>query len=110
MSPDDGWTVVARLGDFDPRGRKLVTLGNLEIALFRIGERVYAVNNRCPHRDGPLIRGFVEEGPAIRCPMHGWRYDLATGESERPARATVYPVRVDGDDVAIRVEPAEEAR
>jgi nitrite reductase (NADH) small subunit len=103
MSPDDGWVVVARLGDFDPRGRTLVRLGDREIALFRVAERVYAVNNRCPHRDGPLIRGFLEDGPAIRCPMHGWRYDLATGESDRPARATVYPVRVEGDRVSVRL-------
>jgi len=103
MSPDDGWVAVARLGDFDARGRLLVRLGDLEIALFRVAERVYAVNNRCPHRDGPLIRGFVEDGPTIRCPMHGWRYDLTTGASERPARATVYPVRVEDDRISILV-------
>jgi nitrite reductase (NADH) small subunit len=102
MSPDDAWVVAARLGELDDRGRKLVKLGALEVALFRVGERVYAVNNRCPHRDGPLIRGFLEDGPAIRCPMHGWRYDLATGESERPARATVYPVRIEGDRILVR--------
>jgi nitrite reductase (NADH) small subunit len=103
MSPDGGWVVVARLGDFDARGRKLVRLGDLQIALFRVDDRVYAVNNRCPHRDGPLIRGFLEDGPTIRCPMHGWRYDLATGESKRPARATVYPVRLEGDEISVCV-------
>jgi nitrite reductase/ring-hydroxylating ferredoxin subunit len=81
----------------------LVRLDDREIALFRVADRVYAVNNRCPHRDGPLIRGFLEDGPAIRCPMHGWRYDLATGESDRPARATVYPVRVEDDRVSVRL-------
>jgi nitrite reductase/ring-hydroxylating ferredoxin subunit len=39
----------------------------------------------------------------VRCPMHGWRYDLATGESDRPARAVVYPVRVDGDRISVLV-------
>jgi nitrite reductase/ring-hydroxylating ferredoxin subunit len=62
---------------------------------------VYAIRNRCPHRGGPLVRGFVETGPAVRCPMHGWRYDLVTGESDRPARATVYRVRVENDEVSI---------
>ena len=102
MSPDDGgWVAVARLADLEPRGRTLVRVGETEIALFRIDAQVYAIQNRCPHRNGPLIRGFVEAGPAVRCPMHGWCYDLATGESDRPARATVYPVRVDGDQISV---------
>jgi len=95
------WTAVGRLGDLDERGRALVRVQGTEIALFRVDERVYAIDNRCPHRAGPLIRGFVEPGPAVRCPMHGWRYDLATGVSDRPARATVYPVRVDGDQISV---------
>jgi len=84
-------------------GCRLVEVGTTEIALFLVDGRVYAVNNRCPHRGGPLIRGFVEAGPAIRCPMHGWRYDLATGASDRPARAMVYEVQVEGDEVAVLV-------
>ncbi len=104
MSPDaEGWVPVARLAELDDRGRALVRLGDTEIALFRVDDHVYAVHNRCPHRAGPLIRGYLEAGPAIRCPMHGWRYDLRTGESDRPARATVYPVRVVGDEISIRL-------
>jgi nitrite reductase (NADH) small subunit len=102
MSPDAaGWVAVARLADLGERGRALVRVGAAEIALFRVDERVYAIDNRCPHRAGPLIRGFVEPGPAVRCPMHGWRYDLGTGASDRPARATVYPVRVEGDEISV---------
>ena len=104
MSPDGAsWVAVARLGDLGERGRALVRVGTAEIALFRVDERVYAIDNRCPHRAGPLIRGFVEPGPAVRCPMHGWRYELATGASDRPARATVYPVRVEGDEISVLV-------
>ena len=104
MSPEAaGWVAVARLADLGERGRMLVAVGGTEIALLRVGDRVYAIQSRCPHRSGPLIRGYVEAGPAIRCPMHGWRYDLTTGESDRPARATVYPVRVDGDQISVLV-------
>lgn len=102
MSPDGpGWVTVARLAELAASGRALVTVQGNEIALFQVDGRLYAIANRCPHRAGPLIRGFVDPGPGIRCPMHGWRYDLATGESDRPARATVYPVRVEGDEVAV---------
>lgn len=102
MSPDaPGWVAVARLADLGERGRKVVQVGEVEIALFRVDERVFAIQNRCPHRSGPLIRGFLEPGPGIRCPMHGWRYDLATGACDRPAKATVYPVRVEGEEIAV---------
>jgi nitrite reductase (NADH) small subunit len=103
MLPEADWVPVARLADLGTGDRALVTVGGTEIALFRIAERVYAIQGHCPHRAGPLIRGFLEPGPAIRCPMHGWRYDLASGESDRPARAVVYPVRVDGDRISVLV-------
>ena len=103
MSPDAAsWVAVARLADLADRGRTLVRVADAEIALFQVDAQVFAIQNRCPHRGGPLIRGFVE-GAAIRCPMHGWRYDLSTGESDRPARATVYPVRIDGDEISVLV-------
>jgi nitrite reductase (NADH) small subunit len=104
MSPEPGgWVSVARLADLEPRGRTLVRVNDMEIALFRVGDRVYAIDNRCPHRSGPLIRGFLEDGPSIRCPMHGWRYDLATGACDRPAQATVFPVRLENDEIAVQV-------
>ena len=103
MSSDAGWVPVARLADLGDADRTLVRIGATEIALFRVDDRVYAIGNRCPHRAGPLIRGFLEAGPAVRCPMHGWRYDLSTGESDRPARASVYPVRIEGDRISVLV-------
>lgn len=104
MSPEAaGWVVAARLADLDGRDRTLAKVAGVEVALFRVGDAVFAVQNRCPHRQGPLVRGFLEPGPAIRCPMHGWRFDLRDGTSDRPARAVVYPVRVAGEQIEIRL-------
>lgn len=89
--------VEVELASLPPGSRRLVQAGDVEIALFNVDGRVYAVNNVCPHRGGPLVRGTLEaspEGPRLRCPMHGWPFLLATGESVRPGRATVYPVEV----------------
>ena len=80
----------------------LVTVDGTEVALFNVDGVLYAINNRCPHRNGPLIRGYVD-GRSIKCPMHGWRYDLATGRSERPATATVYSVSNDSDGIFIDI-------
>jgi len=67
--PDSGeWVPVARLLDWMPGTRALVHVNGTEIALFRVGERIYAIHNRCPHRSGPLVRGS-RGWPAISCPM-----------------------------------------
>lgn len=89
------WLDACPVDDLPPGGRKLVKLNGTEIALFNIGGTVYAIKNRCPHRSGPLIRGFTDDAGGIKCPMHGWRFDLQDGSSERPARAVVYPTKTE---------------
>lgn len=99
--------VVAPLREFPPGERRIVTAGSRSIGVFRIGDRFYAVRNRCPHQGGPLCLGriarwaassgpgdFRMEGEAclIACPWHGWEYDLETGQSflgpgEAPVKA-----------------------
>ena len=97
------WTEVCRLDEFPSSGRKLVKVNGIEIALFNIGGTVYAIKNRCPHRSGPLIRGFIDPPGGIKCPMHGWRFDLRDGSSERPAKATVYPVTIENGMLYLRL-------
>ena len=89
------WFEACPVNDLPPGGRKLIKLNGIDIALFHIGGTVFAIKNRCPHRSGPLIRGFTDDAGGIKCPMHGWRFDLRNGSSERPAQATVYPVKVE---------------
>ncbi len=105
--------VVARVDDFPPGERRIVSQGRRSIGVFRVGDRFYALNNHCPHLGGPLCRGRVQSslsstGPGeytvaaeetlIACPWHGWEYDMATGQSyfgpdEPPART--YEVSVE---------------
>jgi nitrite reductase/ring-hydroxylating ferredoxin subunit len=89
------WLAACPVNELPPGGRKLIKLNGIDIALFNIGGTVFAIKNRCPHRSGPLIRGFIDDAGGIKCPMHGWRFDLRNGSSERPAQATVYPVKVE---------------
>ena len=63
---------------------RLEIIDGKEVALFNVEGRLYAVGNRCPHRSGPLVQGKVETvpetgKPAVRCPIHGWLFDLKTG-------------------------------
>ncbi len=91
------WLEACPIDDLPPGSRKLVKLNGIDIALFNIGGTVFAIKNRCPHRSGPLIRGFTDAAGGVKCPMHGWRFDLRDGSSERPAQATIYPVKVENN-------------
>ena len=91
------WLEACSVTELPPGARKLVKLNSIDIALFNIGGTIFAIKNRCPHRSGPLIRGFTDNAGGIKCPMHGWRFDLRDGSSERPAQATVYPVKLENN-------------
>lgn len=88
-----------RTEDLPAGGSQCVTVDGKEVALFNVEGSLYAVGNRCPHRSGPLVRGRVETvpetgEPAIRCPIHGWLFDLKTGRCFTRAGASIptYPV------------------
>ena len=76
------------------QGKCFIVMGE-EVAVFRsrTGD-VSAVENRCPHRRGPLADGVIGGGKVI-CPLHGHKFDLSTGEgSERHECVRVFPVAV----------------
>lgn len=92
---------VARVSDLPVQLGQVVRLGELEVALFRLPSGdVYAVENRCPHKGGPLAEGIVCE-TSVFCPFHDWKINLATGCAEPPDEGCVrtFPVMVEGDQV-----------
>ncbi len=62
------------------RGKKVI-IENEEIALFKIGEEIFAVSNICPHQKFAKLHEGIFENGIITCPMHGWSYDVRTGNS-----------------------------
>jgi nitrite reductase (NADH) small subunit len=68
------------------------------IAVFRTrGGEVFATQGACPHRGGPLADGLVGDGVVV-CPLHEWRFDLASGATENgTCPLTVYPLTVDAN-------------
>lgn len=74
------------------------------IALANVGGRLYAVNNVCLHRGGPLGQGELT-GQTVTCPWHGWQYDVATGKALMNPSVGVesYPVELRGDDIYVDV-------
>jgi nitrite reductase/ring-hydroxylating ferredoxin subunit len=83
-----------------------VTVGDRAIAVFRIGDALYAIDARCSHQGGPLDRGTVDDR-TVTCPWHGSVFDLATGAALRgPAREPVRPyrARLEGDRLILESE------
>jgi glutamate synthase domain-containing protein 2/nitrite reductase/ring-hydroxylating ferredoxin subunit len=107
------WQPVCMLTDLEAgRGRE-VRVNGRPLALFLDDTTVYALEDRCPHREGQISAGHVEKGEAI-CPLHGWNFDLATGVSPYNPndRIAVYPVRVESGEVFVdadAVPPLPEA-
>jgi len=111
--------VVAAAREIPPGGRRLVQVQGRDIVVFNIGGEYFGLLNRCPHQGGNLSQGtliglvesrepgdyrYSRPGEILRCPWHGWEFDVRTGQSWcEPARvrATRYPVEVErGGDLA----------
>ena len=95
---------VARAQDVVENRGIAVAVGGRPIALFRVGGKVYAMDNTCPHRGGPMSEGFLE-GTRVACPWHGWSFDVCTGKhTMNPASSlATFPVSIEGEDVWITV-------
>jgi nitrite reductase/ring-hydroxylating ferredoxin subunit len=69
---------VCRVDQIEPGRARAVEVGGLRIAVFNDGGTFHALEGRCPHANGPLGHGWIEEGEAV-CPLHRWRFKLTTG-------------------------------
>jgi nitrite reductase/ring-hydroxylating ferredoxin subunit len=104
---------VAVVGEIPPSGRKIVEVAGRSIGIFNIDGEFFALRNRCPHEGGPLCAGtlcglvsselpgeyhYSRPGQILRCPWHGWEFDVRTGQSwfdPRKVRVRSYEVTVE---------------
>ena len=102
----EGFVRVASLAELrDGKGRR-VTVGEHEIALWRVNGTVYAVGNVCAHQHFSMIHEGTLEGLTVRCPMHGWEYSLENGKARGTGgRIPVFDVLLDGEFVLVSQEP-----
>ena len=93
------WLQIGHLNDIPPRGARCVTTPQGKIGIFRTADdQVFAIENRCPHKHGPLSEGIVH-GASVTCPLHNWVFDLATGQAlgADEGQVRTYPIDlVDG--------------
>lgn len=96
MKTDGRWVCVGSQSGIPIREGRMAEIAGHELAVFNLGERVVAVENRCPHRGGPLSDGMVA-GDSVVCPLHAWKVCFSTGSVLRPAEAacvSTYPTHI----------------
>jgi nitrite reductase (NADH) small subunit len=107
------WIRITSCENIPLREGRAVRVGDLEIAIFNLGERFLAVDNRCPHRGGPLADGIVS-GTSVVCPLHAWKIDLQCGAVTKPAGDSpclrTYRTRVEAGTVMIEAPQETEMR
>jgi 3-phenylpropionate/trans-cinnamate dioxygenase ferredoxin subunit len=99
---------VGPLDELPPGSMRLVPAGPLRtIGVYNCGGKLYAIEDRCSHDDGPLCEGdWDHEACVVVCPRHGSRFDLETGiPMSLPAFVAVptYPVSVEDGVVVVDV-------
>ena len=88
---------VCSASELEPGDRKLVEVGGISVGVFNVDGEYHALNNVCPHQLADLCEGpvtgtttsdevgefgeWVRDGEIIRCPWHGWEFEIESGES-----------------------------
>lgn len=100
----DTFVAVGQIADFTSGQGTMVVVNGRQVALFRLGDEFYALDNMCLHRGGPLCDGHIDN-TIVTCPWHGWSYEIKTGTMVQDPRVGVsrHDVRIDGDRVAVRL-------
>ncbi|MEM7777440.1 MAG: nitrite reductase small subunit NirD [Pseudomonadota bacterium] len=100
---DGAWIDIGNLADIPREGARVVKTPAGCIGVFRTADdRVFALEDRCPHKAGPLSQGIVHDAH-VTCPLHNWVISLETGlaQGADDGQVRTFPLRVDGDRILI---------
>ncbi len=99
------WIEITQLDEIPVLGSRVVKTDDMDIAIFRTSDdRIFAVKDACPHKQGPLSQGIVH-GTSVTCPLHSWKIDLASGEAlgADEGCTNVYDTKVENNMVYLRM-------
>jgi nitrite reductase (NADH) small subunit len=106
MTKTKHWVEIGPLKDIAPLGARIIRHVDGDIAVFRTqDDKVFALDNKCPHKGGPLSDGIVH-GCRITCPLHNWVLELETGLAVAPdeGKAKTWPARVEDGMVYVELD------
>jgi nitrite reductase (NADH) small subunit len=106
------WLKVNSTDNIPLREGRCVEIAGRQVAIFHTGQGFIAVENRCPHRGGPLADGIVN-GATVVCPLHAWKFDLLSGVSTNHPEASsglvTFATRVDDGIVCVELPQRRES-
>jgi len=104
VTPPEGYEVVLHRDGLVPGEIGEVIIAGTAIAVANVDGTFYAIQNGCPHADGPLGEGSLK-GTQLTCPYHGWQFDVSTGDClvNPEARIQTYDVAIEGDAVCVKL-------
>jgi 3-phenylpropionate/trans-cinnamate dioxygenase ferredoxin component len=111
MSETSMFVKVCTLDELPDEGAIGVTVGDLPVAVIRVGGEVFALRDECTHEEVPLSEGEVYDH-TVECWLHGSCFDLRTGDPTGPPATkpvATYPVKIDGDAVYVAIPAADQA-
>lgn len=95
---------VCKLSDLKENAGRQIFINDVEVALFKVAGKVYALSNICPHQKTHLMHeGFIENDNVV-CPVHGWMFELSTGNLAKGRKGLdSYEVKILDDEVYVKV-------
>lgn len=100
----DGFLRICSLNDLEVNKGKRFIIGETDVAVFLIDNKIYALSNICPHQHSALIYdGFLEDGFVV-CPAHGWKFDLTSGKTSEGGKGLdVFETKLIDDQVYVKI-------
>jgi nitrite reductase/ring-hydroxylating ferredoxin subunit len=98
---------IANASDLPLGQAMVVEVAGRSIAVFNVDGQLYALDNTCMHRGGPLGEGFIDQNNlTVQCPWHGWVYSLTSGTSPLNSMAKVekFDVKIEGEEIKLALE------
>lgn len=100
------WVDIGAVTDIPRRGARCVNTPQGKIGVFRTMEdRIFAIEDHCPHKGGPLSQGIVHDA-SVTCPLHNWVISLETGEAQGAdsGRVATIPVKIEDGRILMAVD------
>jgi len=97
------WFKVAKKSDIPIGKGKQFKINGIDVAVFNVNGKFYAIEAYCRHQDAPLVDGLLK-GDVIECHMHRWHYNVTDGrllDHLKGVRLNTYKVEVKGDDIYV---------
>ncbi len=105
---EDGYEKICKLSDLKENQGKRFLINDVDVAVFKVDDKIFALSNICPHQHTKIIYDGVVEDGCVVCPAHGWMFNLKTGKQPTGARGLdSFPIKILNDEVYVLVKAKE---